>query len=143
MGPTGKGPACFRATGWPATPMPAVSWPAVAGYVILYTVRVLHEWMDISSAAYRTHQQHRAKCRRYILLQHHTHANSPYVNRPLSLALNPEIYTRGERAHSIREMSLAARPCVVHKRATPNAVDESKLGINRRLSTRGARKTTK
>jgi hypothetical protein len=68
----------------PATPMPAVSWPAVAGYVILYTVRVLHEWMDISCAAYRTHQQHRAKSRRYILLQHHTHANSPYVNRPLS-----------------------------------------------------------
>lgn len=35
MGPTGKGPACFIVRA--ATPMPAVSWPAVAGYVILYT----------------------------------------------------------------------------------------------------------
>jgi hypothetical protein len=146
MGPTGKGPACFSSTGRPDRPRRCRRFLGRRLLVMsYYTLPVCSSsgWILALRLTARTSStgQSAADTFYYSITPMQTHRTS--IALSLSLALNPEIYTRGERAHSIREMSPAARPCVVHKRATPTAVDESKLGINRRLSTGGARKTTK
>lgn len=55
--------------------------------------------MDISSAAYRTHQQRAGQSAADTFYYSITPMQTPCMSIALShsLALNPEIYTRGER----------------------------------------------